>query len=86
MQFLYDIPPSKELTDALIPKAGDEKSPQRYLALCMLEKSAADPRVKELFARASVQPENFPIINWPWPGGRDWPEKRTGPWKFSNRR
>ncbi len=73
LYLLHDAPASKELTDALIAKAGDEKSPLRVGALQQLEKSAADPRVAALLDRASTQVEIFPNprvrAKWAWQSG-----------------
>ena len=66
-------PRAQELTDALIAKAGDAKSPLRYGALRQLEKSAADPRVARLLDQASTQVASFPDLlvraRWAWLAG-----------------
>lgn len=59
LRLLANAPPSNELTNALIEKAGDEKSPLRYDVLRQLERSAADPRAARLLDAASMQPEKF---------------------------
>ena len=60
MYLLWDVPASKGLTDALVAKASDEKSPLRYLALLHIEKLVADPRVPAILDRASTEDAKFP--------------------------
>ncbi|MFZ5831791.1 MAG: M56 family metallopeptidase, partial [Planctomycetota bacterium] len=55
LNLLREVPPSKDLTDALVAKASDANSPLRYEALRVLEKSAADPRVARLLDQASSE-------------------------------
>ncbi|MGA2064387.1 MAG: M56 family metallopeptidase [Thermoguttaceae bacterium] len=73
LRILHNVPVRQELTDALIAKAGDEKSPLRYGALRQLEKSAADPRVARLLDQASTQVASVPDLlvraRWAWLAG-----------------
>lgn len=65
---------TKDLTEALIAKAGDRRSPLRSRALRQLEKSADDPRAKRQFDQASTEVETFPNpllrARWAWLAGR----------------
>ncbi len=74
LDILQEVPPSKELTDVLVARAGDANSPLRYRALKQIEKSAADPRVPRLLVQASAEAKNFPDplerARWAWLAGR----------------
>jgi hypothetical protein len=75
MQILQLAPPSKELTEAMIAKAGDEKSPIRYSALVKLENNHSDARVAQLFDKASLDDKDFPNplvrARWAWRSGNN---------------
>ena len=70
---LKNAPASKQLTDALVAKASEAKSPLRYEALRQLERFSTDPRVVRLLDEASTQAEEFPELvvraRWAWLGG-----------------
>ena len=70
LYILRNVPASKDLTDALVAKAGDQTSPLRYQALLQIEKSDADPRVVRLLDQASTQAKDFPnpILRARWAG------------------
>jgi HEAT repeat protein len=74
LDILRNVPANKELLDARITKAGDEKSPLRYRALRQLETSAADPRVVRLLDGASTEAKSFPDpvvrARWAWLAGQ----------------
>lgn len=74
LRLLHEAPRSQELTDALIGKASNDKSPLQYAALRQLERSAADPRVARLLDAASLAANRFPDplvrARWAWLAGQ----------------